>query len=333
MEQGQFVEHKLSKALPPPNNDAILQITKGSMPSPGNRPDVLVWLGLASIVDPGEALATSQVPLTYLGEFYRDKHFQLKAASKTHENIPNFLEWREDYHEGNMLTDNYGSLQITPLTGSLSLGYTNSTYNVLAWTNVIGLSFPEQAQLKVFVPSKDKTSVECRIVYSATVSSIQLGSPDTSFGPAVIGAKTSVIDRSQEGDSASLTAKQAKTLAMRLANDQNLDSGPSACYTEDAKQLLIRVSVGWRITDASAFAKCFPGGSITLGQGQLKNMIHRAEAEVVGRHNLSDFVNPEGSEVKNDKLEREIESAIETKLDKNNGIKIASLVIGSVKQR
>ena len=220
MEQGKSIEHRLPEPLQPPNNDAILEITTGSMPSVANNAVVVVWLGLASIVDPGEALATSQVPLTYLGSVYRNKHIKLKVASKAHESIPNFLEWREDYHEGNMLSENHGSLQRTPFIGSLSLGYTNSTYRVVAWTNVMGLSFPEQAQLKIFLPSKDKTSVECQIIYSTRVSSIQLGSPDTRFRPMVVGAKTTVRDRRGEGDSASLTADEAKTLAIRLANEK-----------------------------------------------------------------------------------------------------------------
>jgi regulator of protease activity HflC (stomatin/prohibitin superfamily) len=112
---------------------------------------------------------------------------------------------------------------------------------------------------------------------------------------------------------------------------RNLDSGVSACSTEDAKTLLISVRVGWRITDAWAFSKYFPGGSIKLAQDQLKNMVHRGELEVIGLHNLSEFVNPDGLEVKNDKIEREIESATETKLDMKTGIKIESLVISSVK--
>jgi beta-lactamase regulating signal transducer with metallopeptidase domain len=200
MEQGALIERRLPAPSQPPNNDAILDITTGSMPSPGNQAVMIVWLGIASIVDPGEALATSQVPLTFLGSVYCNEHIKLMAASKAHENMPHFLEWREDYHEGNMLSENHGSLRRTPFTGSLSHGYTNSTYNVLAWTNVMGLSFPEQAQLKIFLPSKDKTSVECRTIYSVVVSSIQLGSPDTRFDPVVVGAKTTVRDMRGEGD-------------------------------------------------------------------------------------------------------------------------------------
>jgi regulator of protease activity HflC (stomatin/prohibitin superfamily) len=111
---------------------------------------------------------------------------------------------------------------------------------------------------------------------------------------------------------------------------RNLDTGVSACSTEDAKTLLISVRVGWRITDAWAFSKYFPGGSLKLAQDHVKNMVHHAEMDVIGLHNLSEFVNPEGSEIKNDKIESEIESDTQTKLDMKTGIKIESLVISSV---
>jgi regulator of protease activity HflC (stomatin/prohibitin superfamily) len=115
---------------------------------------------------------------------------------------------------------------------------------------------------------------------------------------------------------------------------RNLDAKPTVCLAADNKQLVIGVRVGWRVTDASAIAKSFPGDSITIAQHQLESMVYSAEAEVIGLHNLSDFVNPDGSEVRLDKIEKEIESAIETELDKkNSGIKIESLGISSVKQR
>ena len=232
MKDGQFFEHKLSKPLLS-NNNAILEITKGSMSSTENQAVVLVWLGIASIADPSEALATSQAPLTFLGMVYRDQHIKLKAASRTNDSLPNFLEWREDYHEGAMFSENRGILQRTPFTGSMSLGYTNSTYNVVAWTNVIGLSFPKQAQLKIFLPSKDNSSVECRIVCSAMVSSIQVGNPDTNFSP-VVAAKTTVSDRRQEGDGGK-AAPYYLSLDGGLLSTSQLASNPR--YKVSPKQL------------------------------------------------------------------------------------------------
>ena len=182
-----------------PNNNAFLQITKGSMPWSANLAVSLVWVSLASSAEPTEVLATSQAPLTFLGMVYSNQHIKLRAASRKNGNFPNFLEWREDYHEGATFSETLGVLQRTPFTGAMSLGYTNSTYNVVAWTNVAGLSFPKQTQLKAYFPTKDKSNVECRIVCSAFVSAIQIGNPDTSFKP-VVEPKTTVIDRRPESD-------------------------------------------------------------------------------------------------------------------------------------
>ena len=198
MDGVQIPEHIWSKPRVP-NNNAFLQITKGSKPWTGNLAVSLVWVSLASSAEPTEILATSQAPLTFLGMVYSNQHIKLRAASRKNGNFPNFLEWREDYHEGATFSESLGVLQRTPLTGAMSLGYTNTRYNVVGWTNVAGLSFPKQTQLKAYFPAKDKTHVECRIVCSAVVSSIQVGNPDTSFKP-VVEIKTTVIDRRPEGD-------------------------------------------------------------------------------------------------------------------------------------
>ena len=112
-----------------------------------------------------------------------------------------------------------------------------------------------------------------------------------------------------------------------------VDAKPTKCLTRDNKQLVLSVRVGWRVADASAFAKSFPGDSTALAQRQLGSMIYRADAEVVGQHDLSDFVNPDGSEETLSKIENQLRSVVEGKLDKNNGIVLASLVISSVNQR
>jgi regulator of protease activity HflC (stomatin/prohibitin superfamily) len=93
------------------------------------------------------------------------------------------------------------------------------------------------------------------------------------------------------------------------------------------------VRVGWRVTDAGAFAKSFSGDSVASAQRQLNNMIYGADAQVVGLHNLSDFVNPDGSEITLNKIEKELQNVIERKLEKNSGITIESLRISSVNQR
>ncbi len=203
LKDGQIFEHQLPKPMRA-NNNAILEITEGSMPSTENHAVDLVWISLASIADPSPILSMAQMPLTFLGLAYKNHHIQLKAASRTNDASPHFLAWREDYHEGVKFSESHGLLQKLALTGVLSSGYTNSTYSVMGWTNVMGLAFPKQAQLKVFFPTKDTANVECRIGCFIQVDSIKVGDPNAQFTP-VIAAKTTVNDRRLDADGVKAT--------------------------------------------------------------------------------------------------------------------------------
>jgi regulator of protease activity HflC (stomatin/prohibitin superfamily) len=117
-------------------------------------------------------------------------------------------------------------------------------------------------------------------------------------------------------------------------NVWNLDTKPSECLTEDNKMLVMNVRVKWSTTDKSVFTKSFPRDSMALAQRQLTSMVYEARSQVVGLHNLSDFVNPDGSAVRLGDIQLEIAQVLQAELNKkNSGIKIESLRISSVKQR
>ncbi len=135
---------------------------------------------------------------------YQDQHIKLKAASKIHNRAPGFLEWREDYHDGNVLSENNGHLLKTPLPGAWSSGYTNSSFSVVAWTNIMGWAFPQQAQLTFFMPLSSPGGSEFRNVCSVSVTSINLGSADTSFSP-IVEPKTTIGEKRLTGTGANST--------------------------------------------------------------------------------------------------------------------------------
>lgn len=108
---------------------------------------------------------------------------------------------------------------------------------------------------------------------------------------------------------------------------------PEECLTRDNKKVLMSVNLRWQVADAGAFAKNFPDNSITLAQRRLNGMIYSAGAEVVGQHNLSEFVNHDGSKTTLSTIEKTLRTSIEGKLDQNSGIVIESVGINSVKQR
>ena len=103
---------------------------------------------------------------------------------------------------------------------------------------------------------------------------------------------------------------------------------PSETLTADSTMLLVNVFVGWKISDAKEFFPKFPGGSTLAAQRQLENMIRSAKAAVVGKHNLSDFVNSDPAQLKFAEIEKEIQTSVEAELAKNNyGISLEFLGI------
>jgi membrane protease subunit HflC len=109
---------------------------------------------------------------------------------------------------------------------------------------------------------------------------------------------------------------------------QTFEDKFSETYLADNSILLASVYVGWRISDAKAFFPKFPGGSTLAAQSKLENMLRSAKLAVIGKHNLSDFVNSDPTQLKFDEIEKEIKSSVETELAKNDyGISIEFLGI------
>lgn len=103
---------------------------------------------------------------------------------------------------------------------------------------------------------------------------------------------------------------------------------PSETLTADSTMLVVNVFVGWKISDAQEFLPKFKGGSTADAQRYLENMLRSAKAAVIGKHNLSDFVNSDPTQLKFDEIEKEIQTSVESELTKNNyGISVEFLGI------
>ena len=98
----------------------------------------------------------------------------------------------------------------------------------------------------------------------------------------------------------------------------NFEDKPSETLTADSTMLIAGVYVGWRISDAKEFLPKFPGGSALAAQGQLEQIVRSAKAAVIGKHNLSDFVNSDAAQIKFNDIESQILTAAQTELAKNN---------------
>jgi len=104
---------------------------------------------------------------------------------------------------------------------------------------------------------------------------------------------------------------------------QNFEDKYSENLTADNTMLLTSVYVGWRISDAKEFFPKFAGGSVEAAQRQLETMLRSAKAAVIGKHNLSDFVNADPQQLKFEAIEDEIKTAVQNQLaTQNYGISI-----------
>ena len=99
---------------------------------------------------------------------------------------------------------------------------------------------------------------------------------------------------------------------------QNYEDKFSENLTADNTMLLTSVYVGWRISDAKEFFPKFTDGSVPAAQRQLEAMLRSAKAAVIGRHNLSDFVNADASKLKLEQIETEIKAAVQKELVAQN---------------
>jgi membrane protease subunit HflC len=99
---------------------------------------------------------------------------------------------------------------------------------------------------------------------------------------------------------------------------QNFEDTTSENLTSDSTMVIASVYVGWRISDAKEFFPKFAGGSIPAAQGQLETMLRSAKAAVIGKHNLSDFVNANPADLKFEAIEEEIKAAVQKELAANN---------------
>lgn len=98
--------------------------------------------------------------------------------------------------------------------------------------------------------------------------------------------------------------------------------------TADNNNLLTMVYLGWRIVDAKAFFPKFTGGSVQAAERVLEGLLSNAKGAVVGRYNLSDFVNADPERLKFDQIERDMRAMVEAQLSTNDcGIKIEFLGI------
>lgn len=86
---------------------------------------------------------------------------------------------------------------------------------------------------------------------------------------------------------------------------QNFERKFEQTTTRDAKNILVSLFVGWKISDPKIFLERFNGDPVKAEQ-QLEGLVRNAKNAVIGRYNFSDFISPDPKQVKFEQFEAEV---------------------------
>jgi membrane protease subunit HflC len=86
---------------------------------------------------------------------------------------------------------------------------------------------------------------------------------------------------------------------------QNFERKFEQTTTRDAKNILVSLFVGWRISDPKIFLERFNGDPLKAEQ-QLEGLVRNAKNAVIGRYSFSDFISPDPRRVKFEQFEAEV---------------------------
>ena len=99
---------------------------------------------------------------------------------------------------------------------------------------------------------------------------------------------------------------------------QNIEDKYSPNTTSDKTPIMASVYAGWRISDAGQFMRVFKDGSVAAAQRNLEGILRSTKLAIIGKHDFSEFVNADPSQLKLAEIETNILQAAQAELAKNN---------------
>tara|TARA_A100001037_G_scaffold187696_2_gene168079 strand:- start:414 stop:1619 length:1206 start_codon:yes stop_codon:yes gene_type:complete len=102
---------------------------------------------------------------------------------------------------------------------------------------------------------------------------------------------------------------------------QNFERKFEQTTTSDARNLLITIYIGWKISDPEIFLKRFDG-DVTKAKQNLENLVRDAKNGVIGQHPFSDLISTQEDQLKFDEIEAEMLASIQPKAKENYGIEV-----------
>ena len=97
--------------------------------------------------------------------------------------------------------------------------------------------------------------------------------------------------------------------------------------TQDGRNLLVMVYLGWNVEKPGTFRDRVKDGAIPEAERNLMSIVRSAKDEVVGKHLFADFINTDESKLKFEQIEKEILAIVQPQTLNTYGIKVHFLGI------
>ncbi|HTI68748.1 MAG TPA: protease modulator HflC [Candidatus Limnocylindria bacterium] len=103
---------------------------------------------------------------------------------------------------------------------------------------------------------------------------------------------------------------------------QNFERKFEQTFTRDKRSPIVAIYVAWRIADPKMFLERFNSDDVLVAEQSLEGLVRGAQNAVIGRHDFSELVSPDPTQVKFDVIEREIQEEITKTALSNYGIAV-----------
>ena len=102
---------------------------------------------------------------------------------------------------------------------------------------------------------------------------------------------------------------------------QNFERKFEQTTTKDAKNLLITVFIGWKVSEPKVFLERFNGDTLKAEQS-LENLVRNAKNAVIGSYNFGDLISPDPKQVKFDAVEADILKELKASAQTTYGVSV-----------
>jgi len=102
---------------------------------------------------------------------------------------------------------------------------------------------------------------------------------------------------------------------------QNFERKFEQTTTKDAKNLLITVFIGWKVSEPKVFLERFNGDTLKAEQS-LENLVRNAKNAVIGSYSFGDLISPDPKQVKFDAVEADILKELKASAQTTYGVSV-----------